>query len=274
MPVKAKRMCKKLGCSTLVDSGYCPIHTPESKKKIKKDYSGWYGLSQWKILRLCTLQENPFCIECNHQARIVRANIVDHIKPHRGDWSTFWDKANLQCLCKSCHDRKTSKEDGGFGNRIIFKPKLNRSICPLTVICGPSGSGKTTYVESHKEKNDIVIDLDEIKSRLSGLPWYEAGDEWLGLAIDERNKMLESLSTNKYNHAWYIVTAPKQEDRAFWQQQLQPYQTIILLTHINICKDRIINDTKRKGKEQKYVNLAEKWWKDYTIGQNEVYISF
>lgn len=43
------------------------------------------------------------------------ANVVDHIKPHRGDKVLFWDSANWQPLCKECHDRKTATEDGGFG---------------------------------------------------------------------------------------------------------------------------------------------------------------
>ncbi|WP_289184903.1 HNH endonuclease [uncultured Parasutterella sp.] len=28
----------------------------------------------------------------------------------------FWDESNWQALCKHCHDVKTAKEDGGFGN--------------------------------------------------------------------------------------------------------------------------------------------------------------
>lgn len=32
------------------------------------------------------------------------AAIVDHIKPHNGDMSLFWDSDNWQPLCKWCHD--------------------------------------------------------------------------------------------------------------------------------------------------------------------------
>jgi prophage lambdaSa04, HNH endonuclease family protein len=28
----------------------------------------------------------------------------------------FWDKTNWQAMSKRCHDRKTAREDGGFGN--------------------------------------------------------------------------------------------------------------------------------------------------------------
>ena len=39
------------------------------------------------------------------------ASVVDHIKPHKGDYDLFWDEANHQALCKRCHDIKTATED-------------------------------------------------------------------------------------------------------------------------------------------------------------------
>jgi 5-methylcytosine-specific restriction protein A len=50
---------------------------------------------------------------------------VDHIRPHRGEQSLFFDRANLQGLCKPCHDRKTTRHDGGFGNPRI--PRTGRT---------------------------------------------------------------------------------------------------------------------------------------------------
>ncbi|WP_309242099.1 HNH endonuclease [Paenibacillus sp. S150] len=36
--------------------------------------------------------------------------------PHKGDMELFWNEANWQPLCASCHGIKTAKEDGGYGN--------------------------------------------------------------------------------------------------------------------------------------------------------------
>jgi len=44
---------------------------------------------------------------------LVLATVVDHISPHKGDSDLFWDRANWQSLCESCHNRKTASEDMG-----------------------------------------------------------------------------------------------------------------------------------------------------------------
>lgn len=41
----------------------------------------------------------------------MKAEVVDHIVPHRGDEKLFWDESNWQALCKRCHDSKTMTED-------------------------------------------------------------------------------------------------------------------------------------------------------------------
>ncbi|TIX74642.1 MAG: HNH endonuclease, partial [Mesorhizobium sp.] len=39
------------------------------------------------------------------------ANVVDHVKPHRGDMRLFWSRSNWQPLCTPCHSSiKQSRE--------------------------------------------------------------------------------------------------------------------------------------------------------------------
>ena len=56
------------------------------------------------------LLREPWCRECARRGIHTRATVVDHIQPHRGNWTRFIDRDNLQSLCKSCHDRKTALE--------------------------------------------------------------------------------------------------------------------------------------------------------------------
>ncbi|MFF2156316.1 HNH endonuclease signature motif containing protein [Paenibacillus chitinolyticus] len=62
------------------------------------------------------LRKLPLCKYCKEAGKLTPSSVVDHIIPHRGNKELFWDRANWQPLCKSHHDAKTAKEDGGFGN--------------------------------------------------------------------------------------------------------------------------------------------------------------
>ncbi len=63
--------------------------------------------SRWKKARLCYLQKHSLCVQCMASGRPTLATVVDHIIPHRGDKTLFWDSSNWQPLCKDCHDKKT-----------------------------------------------------------------------------------------------------------------------------------------------------------------------
>ena len=77
-----------------------------------------YLTPAWKALRKRVLQEQPICAAC----LMHRASHVDHIKAHRGDPALFWDRSNLQGLCRSCHSSKTNKKDGGWGRPVSDRP--------------------------------------------------------------------------------------------------------------------------------------------------------
>ena len=75
-----------------------------------------YG-SRWQKARVTYLRNNPLCAECYKIDRLTAATVVYHIKPHQGNQELFWDHGNWQPLCESCHNRKTAREDGAFGNK-------------------------------------------------------------------------------------------------------------------------------------------------------------
>lgn len=75
-----------------------------------------YGY-RWQKAREGYLRHHPLCAEHERRGEFVQATIVDHIIPHKGDKELFWDSSNWQPLCKQCHDAKTAREDGAFGNK-------------------------------------------------------------------------------------------------------------------------------------------------------------
>lgn len=110
MPRKPKTPCRHPGCPNLTEDKYCvehaPLHTKERVGSAGRGYD-----SKWRNARSRYLKKHPLCVRCQEQGKLVKATVVDHIKPHRGDMILFWDESNWQALCKKCHDTKTMTED-------------------------------------------------------------------------------------------------------------------------------------------------------------------
>lgn len=62
-----------------------------------------YGYA-WQQARLVHLNSHPLCVYCERDDRVTAASVVDHVIPHRGDMTLFWDRTNWQSLCRPCHD--------------------------------------------------------------------------------------------------------------------------------------------------------------------------
>jgi len=61
----------------------------------------------WTKARNAYLAEHPLCVMCQAMKppMVTAANVVDHITPHQGDQTLFWDSDNnWQALCKPHHD--------------------------------------------------------------------------------------------------------------------------------------------------------------------------
>ena len=72
----------------------------------------WYGLKRWKDLRAEVLLDALYsCARCGTLESDTSLLVADHIKPHRGRAALFWDRSNLQCLCKACHDTVKQREE-------------------------------------------------------------------------------------------------------------------------------------------------------------------
>lgn len=123
MPSAPKRPCTYPGCGALVSSGSrCDTHRRVEQREVdqRRGSSTARGYdSKWRKAREGWLRAHPLCQceECQEGTLRTRAaSVVDHRIPHRGDKALFWDRNNWQSMAKECHDRKTAREDGGFGN--------------------------------------------------------------------------------------------------------------------------------------------------------------
>lgn len=81
------------------------------RNKLSATKRGYTG--DWARASRAYRKENPLCVRCKTEGRLVPATQVDHITPWRGDRNLFWDISNWQSLCASCHSLKTNHEDKG-----------------------------------------------------------------------------------------------------------------------------------------------------------------
>ena len=124
MPMKPARPCAHSGCPLLTTNKerFCDAHLKQRNKEIderrgtptERGYN-----NDWNKARLMYLRAHPLCAICKQKnpPEITAAVLVDHIIPHKGDQELFWNQSNWQSACKECHDVKTAKEDGAFGNK-------------------------------------------------------------------------------------------------------------------------------------------------------------
>jgi 5-methylcytosine-specific restriction enzyme A len=135
MPTLAAKPCRQVGCNALVrdGGGYCAAHKREVKREVESrrvsSTQRGYGY-QWQKARAGYLRSHPLCVRHQERNELVQATVVDHKVPHKLDEAMssgdaaqiakakdlFWDHDNWQPLCKQCHDEKTAREDGAFGN--------------------------------------------------------------------------------------------------------------------------------------------------------------
>ncbi len=111
MPRSPKRPCRFPGCPNLCETGvYCEEHRKEWSSDALRGNAAARGYdTRWCEARKLYLQRHPLCVKCLENKKITPATVVDHIIPHRGDKTLFWDQENWQALCKNCHDKKTGR---------------------------------------------------------------------------------------------------------------------------------------------------------------------
>lgn len=121
VPIRPQRACA--GCRQPANGRYCPrcaakqAEVERQRDARRASPAARLYDSRWDKARRSYLASHPLCAYCAEQGRTEAANTVDHFIPHKGDQRLFWDTNNWRSSCKSCHDAKTAREDGGFGNR-------------------------------------------------------------------------------------------------------------------------------------------------------------
>ena len=83
---------------------------PVDKNKSWGGDTSFHRQAPWRRLRGWWINQNPLCLHCEEEGKVVPADVVDHIKPIKQGGAKL-SHNNIQSLCHSCHNKKTYEEN-------------------------------------------------------------------------------------------------------------------------------------------------------------------
>ena len=135
------------------------ISTPRERARLDREQRGTRSeqgyTNEWGRARKRFLQLHPLCVLCERRRRIVPANVVDHIQPHRSDQRLFWDEANWQALCAPCHDGPKKRADLAARRAEVARIALaarHAAMRPGSLPVGGDKSRKRRHGEAHASR--------------------------------------------------------------------------------------------------------------------------
>lgn len=85
---------------------------------MREAWKHFYDTAFWLRRRKLQLKAHPLCKMCAARGVVAIATVVDHVKPHKGDWNLL-ALGELQSLCASCHNSsKRFIEVRGHSNEV------------------------------------------------------------------------------------------------------------------------------------------------------------
>ena len=82
----------------------------DGRRRKAKPWRNWYSSKAWQAIRARQLAIEPTCRRHAARGEVVAATVVNHVKPHRGNWTLFVN-GPFESLCKPCHDIDVQREE-------------------------------------------------------------------------------------------------------------------------------------------------------------------
>ena len=119
--MRAPKICSQEGCSTLTydDASRCPEHHRRNGKWGPKVGTNRTATTAHKARRLRILRRDPMC-QLGYAGCTGTSTICDHVIPLAAGGPDT--DSNCQGVCRSCSDKKTSKEGHYLAGHNVERP--------------------------------------------------------------------------------------------------------------------------------------------------------
>lgn len=221
----------------------------------------FYHTKEWEKFREIVIAERMtdeglILDEVTGKPITKRYDIILHHKIHLteenvNDRSISLNPENIQIVSHRTHN--LIHEKFGYKRKEIY------------LIYGSPCSGKSTYLDSVKQRGDLIVDVDRIRQCVSGMNTYEIVPALNSVVFGIRDYLMDAVRTRqgKWNRAYIIGGFPLISERERICKQTGAQEIYIESTKEE-CLRRF--DAKPDGRDKEWKRYIEEWWERYGKG--------
>ena len=192
------------------------------------------------------------CGEIVAKARDLTLHHIIELTPENASDATIaLNPENVLVVHHRCHDAL----HGRFGH----EPEKG-----VFVVYGPPLSGKSTFVEEHKGRNDLVVDMDRLFAAVTMLPEYDKPDILLPNVRGIYNLLADNIKTRhgRWHSAWVITGGADRYRREGLARDLGA-ELVFCDVSKDECFRRLELDEGRLFRQVEWRGFIERWFRDY-----------
>lgn len=221
----------------------------------------FYHTKEWEKFREIVIAERMtdeglILDEVTGKPITKRYDIILHHKIHLteenvNDRNISLNPENIQIVSHRTHN--LIHEKFGYKRKEIY------------LIYGSPCSGKSTYLDSVKQRGDLIVDIDRIRQCVSGMNTYEIVPALNSVVFGIRDYLMDAVRTRqgKWNRAYIIGGFPLISERERICKQTGAQEIYIESTKEE-CLRRF--DAKPDGRDKEWKRYIEEWWERYGKG--------
>lgn len=188
---------------------------------------------------------------------IVRAydcighHVIELTEENYTDANISLNPDNIQLVHHRCHNKIHDKL--GYSGRQVF------------IVYGSPLAGKTSYVKEAMNEGDLIVDMDNIWSCVSGCDRYVKPNRLKAVVFSVRDNLLESVKyrRGKWLNAYIIGGYPYEAERDRLADQLGA-RLVHIDTPYEVCLERLTKCEDRDKKE--WEQYLSDYWLKYSGG--------